>query len=33
MNNWQNRTEKLIGKDKVEIINNSNIVVFGLGNC
>ena len=31
MNNWQNRTEKLIGKDKVEIINNSNIVVFGLG--
>lgn len=31
MDNWQNRTEKLIGKDKVEIINNFNIVLFGLG--
>lgn len=31
MDNWQNRTEMLIGKDKVKIINNVNIVVFGLG--
>ena len=31
MDNWQNRPEMLIGKDKVKIINNANIVVFGLG--
>lgn len=31
MNNWQNRTEMLIGKENIEKIQNSNIVVFGLG--
>ena len=31
MNDWQNRTEMLIGKENIEKIQNSNIVVFGLG--
>lgn len=30
-NNWLNRTELLIGKDNVEKLKNSNVVVFGLG--
>ena len=29
--NWLNRTEKLIGKENLQKIQNSNIVVFGLG--
>ena len=30
-NNWLNRTELLIGKDNVQKLKNSNVVVFGLG--
>lgn len=30
-NNWLDRTEKLIGKEKLQKIRNSNIVIFGLG--
>lgn len=30
-NNWLNRTEALIGKESLEKLQNSNIVVFGLG--
>ena len=30
-NNWLNRTELLVGKDNIEKLRNSNIVVFGLG--
>lgn len=29
--NWLNRTEALIGKESLEKLQNSNIVVFGLG--
>lgn len=29
--NWLDRTEKLIGKENLQKIQNSNIVVFGLG--
>lgn len=29
--NWLNRTESLIGKESLEKLQNSNIVVFGLG--
>ena len=31
MNNWLNRTEMLIGKENVKKLQNSHIVVFGLG--
>ena len=31
MENWLNRTELLIGKHSVEILQSSTIVVFGLG--
>ena len=31
MNNWLNRTEMLIGKENVEKLQNSHVVVFGLG--
>lgn len=30
-NNWLDRTEKLIGKENLQKLKNSNIVVFGLG--
>lgn len=30
-NNWLNRTEALIGAESVEKLQNSNVVVFGLG--
>ena len=30
-NNWLNRTEAIIGKESLEKLQNSNIVVFGLG--
>ena len=30
-NNWLDRTEKLIGKEKLQKIRNSNIIIFGLG--
>ncbi len=29
--NWLDRTEKLIGKDNINLLNNSHVVVFGLG--
>lgn len=29
--NWKNRTEMLIGKDNIDILKKSNIVLFGLG--
>lgn len=29
--NWLNRTEALIGKDNIEKLNNSHVIVFGLG--
>ena len=29
--NWLNRTEMLIGKEAVEILKKSHVVVFGLG--
>ena len=31
MNNWLNRTEMLIGKENVKKLQNSHVVVFGLG--
>lgn len=30
-NNWLNRTEMLIGKESVEKLNKSHVVIFGLG--
>lgn len=30
-NNWLNRTEALIGKESLKKLQNSNIIVFGLG--
>lgn len=29
--NWLDRTEKLIGTDNINLLNNSHVVVFGLG--
>lgn len=31
MENWQDRTEKLIGKENINKIQNKNIAVFGVG--
>ena len=31
MDNWLNRTEALIGTEKIEKLKNSHVVVFGLG--
>ena len=31
MDNWLNRTEILIGKENIQKIQNSNVIVFGLG--
>jgi len=31
MEDWRDRTIKLIGKDKVNTLDNSNIIVFGVG--
>lgn len=31
MDNWLNRTEILIGKENIQKLQNSNVIVFGLG--
>lgn len=31
MEDWRDRTIKLIGKEQVYILNNSNVIVFGVG--
>lgn len=33
MENWLNRTENLIGKENLEILKNSHVIVFGLRWC
>ena len=31
MNNWQSRTERLLGKEAVEVLKNARVAVFGIG--